>query len=51
MPGRPGDASAMVAPATATATNIMPTNNNPLPKNTVAKKRSSRSALPAIQKL
>ena len=32
---------AMRPPATAAATNSMPTNSRPLPRNTVAKKRSS----------
>ncbi len=35
-------ASAMSPPATAAATNSMPTNSRPLPRKTVAKKRSSR---------
>ena len=35
----------MVAPATAAATNSMPTNSRPLPRNTVANRRSSRSPI------
>src|SRR5260370_23658731 len=35
------EAAAMSPPPTAAATNIMPTNNRPLPRKTVAKKRSS----------
>jgi hypothetical protein len=43
--GGPEDVSAMSPPATAAATNIMATNNKPLPRNTVAKNRSSRSPI------
>ena len=44
-PGWTDDAAAMVAPATAAATNSMPTNSRPLPRNTVANRRSSRSPI------
>ena len=39
------DAAANRPPATAAATNSMATNNRPLPRNTVAKNRSSRSPI------
>ena len=42
---RTDDEAAMVAPATAAATNSMPTNSRPLPRNTVANRRSSRSPI------
>ena len=44
-PGDPDEASAMSPPPTAAATNIKATNKKPLPRNTVAKKRSSRSPI------
>ena len=44
-PGVPDEASARSPPPTAAATNNMATNNRPLPRNTVAKKRSSRSPI------
>jgi len=44
-PGGPDEADAMSPPPIAAATNIIPTNRRPLPRNTVAKKRSSRSPI------
>src|SRR6266516_2497070 len=46
-PGGPDgrDAAAISPPETAAATKSMPTNNRPLPRNTVAKNRSSRSPI------
>jgi hypothetical protein len=43
--GEPDDASAIRPPDTAAAANSMATNSRPLPRNAVAKKRSSRSPI------
>lgn len=41
----PAERAAMSPPATAAATNKIPVNNRPLPRNTVANKRSSRAPI------
>ena len=43
MSGTPADEAAITPPDTAAATNSMATNSRPLPRNTLAKNRSSRS--------
>ena len=47
-PGGLEVASAIRPPAIAAATKSMATNNRPLPRNTVAKKRSSRSPIRSL---